>query len=101
MTRALWRRGWYRPSAQAVRRLLRIALCAVLMGAAMAALSHLRPVFQPWLLNRKELAVGAAVIAGGVLYALLLPLFRAVTPSEIRAALRRPPKAVKVEVAEF
>ncbi len=96
MTRALWVRGWYRPSAPAVRRLMRIALCAVIMGAAMAALSWARPWLQGALFGKKELAVGVAVIAGGVLYALLLPLFRAVTPGEIRAALKRPPKAAGV-----
>ena len=96
MTRALWVRGWYRPSAPAVRRLVRIALCAVLMGGALAALSWARPWLQALTFGKKELAVGVAVIAGGALYVLLLPLFRAVTPSEIRNALKRPPKAAGV-----
>ena len=99
MTFALWKRGWWRPGASVVRRLLRILLCAIALGAALGLASWARPLFQPWLLGRKELAVAATVIAGGALYILLLPLLRAVTPSEIRAALRRQAKPAGIEAA--
>ena len=93
MLRALHVRGWYRTSPQAARRIVRIVAASAIMAAALAGLSHLRGLYTPLLLHRKELALAAAVAVGGGLYVVLLPLLRAVTPAEVRAALRRRPAA--------
>ncbi len=89
---ALHARGWYRTSPRAARRIGRILLASLIMAAVLATLSHLRGLYTPLLLHRKELALVFAVAVGGGVYVVLLPLLRAVTPAEIRGALRRSPK---------
>ncbi len=89
---ALHARGWYRASAPALRRIGRILIASLVMAAVLAALSHFRGLYQPLLLHRKELALAVAVSIGAAVYVVLLVLLRAVTPAEVRAALRRSPR---------
>ncbi len=89
---SLHRRGWYRTSPPALRRIGRILLASAIMAAALAALAHARGALEH-VLHRKEIALAFAVAAGGALYVVLLPLLRAVTPAEVRGAFRRGPRA--------
>ena len=89
---SLHARGWYRASAPALRRIGRILVASLAMAAVLAALSHYRGLYQPLLLHRKELALAVAVSIGAAVYVVLLVLLRAVTPGEVRAALRRGPR---------
>jgi putative peptidoglycan lipid II flippase len=93
MVRALVSRGHYAPSAAAISRLGRILLASVALGVMLYGAQLLRPVYQPWLLHRKEIAMAAAVAVGGAAYLALLFGVRAVTLTEIRQSLRRSPKS--------
>jgi putative peptidoglycan lipid II flippase len=101
MAFTLARRGHYRPSAKAWSRLLRIALASLVLGAVLALADHFRPqiesVFSTFHLGRrlvgaKEIAILLTVLVGAGLYPPLLVAFGGVTPSEVKAALRRQPK---------
>ena len=61
------------------------------MGALLSALSWLRPYYQH-LLWRKEIAVVLVALVGAAAYVALLFAFRALTPDDLRAALKRPPR---------
>ena len=89
MVTTLRARGWWRPGPQLLSRLVRILLASAVMGGVLAVLSAGRPLIEPTLLGRKELALAVSCLAGGLLYLLLLPLTRAVTPAEVRGLFRR------------
>jgi putative peptidoglycan lipid II flippase len=91
MTIALRKRGDYRPSARALGRLVKIMIATLALGVVLAFASALRPVYEPILL-RKEFAIAAVVALAVPFYFGLLILLRAVTPGELKAALRRGPK---------
>lgn len=84
----LAREGTYRPGPAVVRRLLRIVLASAIMAAVLGGLAYLYPQLQGWLL-RKEIAVLAACVIGFAVYGAAVVLLRAVTPAELRGALRR------------
>ena len=86
---ALHARGWYSPSPSAIRRTGAILVASAAMALVLAVLAHFRAAFTPLLLHRKELALALTVMVGGGVYVALLPLLRAVTPAEVRAAFRR------------
>lgn len=96
----LQRRGNYLPGRPALVRLAKIGIASVVLAAFLAAASAYRPLYQPFLL-RKEVALLAVVTLGGLLYFGLLFALRAVTPGEIRGALRRGPKAKGEPATEF
>ncbi|MBE7217419.1 MAG: murein biosynthesis integral membrane protein MurJ [Caulobacteraceae bacterium] len=100
MVWALRERGWYRMSAPTVRRIARILLASLIMAAVLAAMSHFRGLYEPLLFHRKELALALAVALGAGVYVVLLPLLHAVTPAEVRAALRRGPRAAAAAAPE-
>lgn len=84
----LAREGAYQPSAAVIGRLLRVGAAA----AAMAAVIFVGAIFYEALsrlLFSKEVAVVAAVLTGGAVYAAAALAFGAVTRGELRAALRR------------
>jgi putative peptidoglycan lipid II flippase len=98
MLTALARRGHYTPSVAALTRLAKLLAASVVLGVMMGAASALRPVYEHAVFHRKEIAVvGVSALSLGV-YALLLLVFRAVTPAEVRAAMKRSPKAKGAEV---
>ncbi len=89
----LGRLGVYRPSPAARVRLTKILIASTVMGLAMASASHFRAIYEPLLFHRKEIALFLVSGAGAMLYAVLLFGLRAVTPTEIRGAFRRAPRA--------
>ncbi|NEX92288.1 murein biosynthesis integral membrane protein MurJ [Caulobacter sp. 17J65-9] len=105
MWMTLRKRGDYTPTKQAVSRWARIALSAGIMGALLFAAQTFRPMVEaPFagmsldilghhVLGPKEYAVAAVALAGVALYALLLPLTGAITPADLKRALKRDPKA--------
>jgi putative peptidoglycan lipid II flippase len=93
MAAALARRGAYRPSPRTLTRLTKMMAASVVMGVILAVASALRPVYQPLLLGRKEIAVVLVVGLGAAVYIAMLVGLRAITPAEIRGALKRQPRA--------
>ena len=87
--RALKLRGHYAPDAQLLRRVPRLAVAAVAMGAALWFADR---VLAPWTvgdLATRALAL-AALVGGGVgVYAIACFVTRAFTPADLRAAFRR------------
>jgi putative peptidoglycan lipid II flippase len=89
--KALWT-----PGARAGGKMIRVTIASVLMGAAVAAASHFRPVLEAPLaearlgpLGAKEIAVLLVALGGAALYPALLFALGGVTPAEARAAFRR------------
>jgi putative peptidoglycan lipid II flippase len=110
MANALWRRGLYRPSPQAISRLIRILVATAVLGALLVAAQHYRPVLEHPFgrrrfagLGAKEITVLAVTAAAALVYPVLLFVSGGVTPAELRALLRRPPKggSTPTPAAEF
>ena len=79
----LRREGYLRPDARLTRRLPRIVLASLLMGAVLWLL-------QPWLASLPQsLALAVLLLAGGSVFAALAHLSGAMALSEVKAALRR------------
>ena len=91
MAATLQRSGDYVPGWALISRIRKLCLASAVMGALMAALSWLRPHYQHLFL-RKEIAVVFVVLAGAAAYLALLFVFRALTPEDLRKALKRSPK---------
>ncbi|WP_332773394.1 murein biosynthesis integral membrane protein MurJ [Phenylobacterium sp.] len=92
----LARRGDYSPTLKAWNRIARITVASAAFGALLAFASHERAWLEAPLegvrvlgLGPKEIAVLCVSAVGVGVYGLLLLAFRGITPSEIRAALRR------------
>ncbi len=80
----LRREGFLRPDARLRRRLPRIALVSLLMGAVLWLL-------QPWLAPLPQgLALAVLVVVGGAIFALLAPLSGAMALADVKAAIARP-----------
>ena len=90
MIRALVARNAYRPSPNAFARLLRIAFASAVLFALLFV-AGLNRVAIDAALGSKEAAVALLILGGGTLYFIVAFLVRAVTISEVRAALRRQP----------
>jgi putative peptidoglycan lipid II flippase len=98
----LWRRGHYRPSPQAVSRLIRIGLSAaglaLVVGVAAASRSVIEAPIGSALaalglgVGAKEGALLLVTAAGGLAYVALSFLTRAITPAEVKGMLRRSTK---------
>ena len=106
MAFALARRGHYRPSAKAWSRLTRIFLASATLGVFLAVVQHFRPEMQSafsgvhlgrHLVGAKELAIVLTCMVGGALYPPLLFAFGGLKLSEVKAALRRQPKAPSLD----
>ncbi|MGC1305150.1 MAG: murein biosynthesis integral membrane protein MurJ [Caulobacteraceae bacterium] len=91
MAATLQAQDHYSPSWEAVSRLRKLIAASLVMGVLMGAASWLRPHYAH-LLWRKEIAVCATVMAGAAIYVVLLFALKAVSPAEIKGALRRTPK---------
>ncbi|MDP3748473.1 MAG: murein biosynthesis integral membrane protein MurJ [Phenylobacterium sp.] len=92
----LVRRGDYSPTLKAWNRIARILAASAVFGGLLAFASHERAWLEAPLegvrglgLGPKEIAVLCVSAVGVGVYGLLLLAFRGITPSEIRAALRR------------
>lgn len=92
----LGRRGDYSPTLKAWNRIARITAASAAFGALLAFASYQRAWLEAPLegvrvlgLGPKEIAVLCVSAVGVGVYGLLLLAFRGITPSEIRAALRR------------
>jgi putative peptidoglycan lipid II flippase len=80
----LRREGFLRPDARLKRRLPRIILISVAMGAALWLL-------QPWLAPLPQsLALAVLVVLGGAIFAVFAQLSGAMALGEVRAAMARP-----------
>jgi putative peptidoglycan lipid II flippase len=86
---ALRRRGHFRADRQLARRLPRLALAALLMGAALFALDRLLDPYLTGSTLVRFAALGALVATGGALYAVACFATGAFRPSDLRTLLRR------------
>ena len=101
MVYTLKKRDMYWPATAAWSRLGRIMLANLALAALLGAAAVYRPLVEaPFhgirlgsVLGAKEIAVALVVIVGGCLYPPLLFMSGGLKLSEIRAALRRQPKA--------
>ena len=93
MMNALIRRGHYKPSAVAVTRLAKLLGASLVLGLMMGAASWLRPRYEHQIFHNKEISVVVVSALSLGVYAVLLLAFRAVTPAEVRAALKRSPRS--------
>lgn len=96
MAATLARRGIYAPSARAWSHLARVLAASVALGLLLAAASHWRAVIEAPVahvrlgpLHAKEIAVLAVSVLAMAVYPLLLMLSGGLSPSQLRAALRR------------
>jgi putative peptidoglycan lipid II flippase len=89
MVATLARRGDYRVGSEALGRLVRILGATVVFGAGLALASHYRDDLRAALAGSKEVALLAVVAVAGGLYPLLLFGSRAITLTELKAAVRR------------
>jgi putative peptidoglycan lipid II flippase len=92
MISTLMRRGFYNPTPATLTRLAKLLAASIALGLMMGAASTFRPLYEHQIFHRKEVSV--VVVSGLALgaYAVLLLIFRAVTPAEVRAALKRSPR---------
>ncbi|HZW17135.1 MAG TPA: murein biosynthesis integral membrane protein MurJ [Brevundimonas sp.] len=86
----LVREDAWRPSSAFVSRISRVLLASAVMAAVLLAAGVGYETLSRLLLA-KEVAVLAVCGVGAVVYGLSLVLFRAVTPAELKAVLRREP----------
>jgi len=89
----LHRRDQLRMDARFRAKAVRIIAASALMGVA---LWFMNPLFDPYMargLMERIVALGLLCGIGGLVYGAASLIFRAYTVSELRAALRRPPKA--------
>jgi putative peptidoglycan lipid II flippase len=97
----LARRGAYAPSPKAWSRISRSLAASIALGCGLGLASHYRVPIQHLFggfhighaIGSKELALVLTVIAGALAYPPLLLTLGGVSRAEIRAALRRSPKA--------
>ncbi|MFN4296516.1 MAG: murein biosynthesis integral membrane protein MurJ [Brevundimonas sp.] len=94
----LWRRDHYRPAATAIRRMARILVASLVMGAMLVVAASSRAMIEvpiDGLLGRggKEIALIGVTGVGGLVYLILLFVTRAVTIGEVKGLIRRERKA--------
>jgi putative peptidoglycan lipid II flippase len=95
LSAALARRGHFPLDARLKARAPRLLLAALAMAAALLPLRH---ALAGWLaggIGERVAALALLVAAGAVFYGVLVLALRAARLGELRAALRRPPKAPK------
>jgi putative peptidoglycan lipid II flippase len=97
MVTTLMRRGHYSPTPDTVTRLAKLLAASVALGVLMALAQALRPYYEHQIFHFKEVSVAVVSVLSLAAYAALLFAFHAVTPTEVRAALKRSQKAKGVE----
>ncbi|MDP5280640.1 murein biosynthesis integral membrane protein MurJ [Sphingomonas sp. DG1-23] len=95
--RALGKRGHFAADAQLKRRLPRLALAAILMGAALYAGERLLDPYLTGNLWMRFAALSVLVGAGGALYVVACFVTRAYRVSDIKALIRRKASAAPKE----
>lgn len=85
----LARRGWYRPGALLVSRLIRVGLAVAIMSAALIAYQQNLDMVQTYMFDSKLLRVLIFIAAGMTAYGLAALTVGAVRMSELTRALRR------------
>jgi len=90
MVRSLVARGAYGPTPAAYARLIRIVFASAVLFVVLWLANANRAALETQF-GSKEGAVLFVILAGGTFYFALAFIVRAVTLSEVRAALRRPP----------
>jgi putative peptidoglycan lipid II flippase len=88
MIRSLMARGAYAPTPAAFGRLMRIVLASAILFAVMWFGNANRETLETTL-GSKEAAIALLILGGGTFYFVVAFLVRAVTISEVRAALSR------------
>jgi hypothetical protein len=78
-------------------RLTKLLAASVLLGGLMFLAAELRPYYEHALFRRKEIAVVAVSALALAIYGGLVLALGVVTPAEVRAALRRSPRAKGAE----
>jgi putative peptidoglycan lipid II flippase len=94
----LWRQDFYRPAATAWRRLSRILIASLAMGAVLFVAVAFRaqieaPIDALLGHGAKEIALILTTAVGGLLYLILLFVTQAVTIGEVRGLIRRERKS--------
>ncbi len=92
MWTSLARQGHYTMRRRVMTRLAKVLAAALGMALILAVCSAARPLYEPLLLGSKEVALALTCALGAGAYAALLVGLRAITPGEIKRALRRSPK---------
>lgn len=95
MARTLYQRGHYALGHEAMSRLAKILGASIGLALLLGLASFSRPWIEPLLLHKKELALVVTSGLGLLVYGALLVGLKAVTPDEIRYALRRRPRGPK------
>ena len=93
MWTSLSRQGHYRMRPRVMTRLAKVLAASLCMGLVLALLSAARPLYEPFLFGSKEVALVLVCGIGTAVYGALLVGLRAVTPGEIKRAMRRAPKS--------
>jgi putative peptidoglycan lipid II flippase len=83
------KRGDWRMSGEAMSRLARVGLATLAMGVGLGVMAANRAALEGLLLGSKELALGLTIAVGGLLYVIAAFALRAVTPADVKSALRR------------
>jgi putative peptidoglycan lipid II flippase len=89
----LVKRGDWRLGREAQGRLVRVGAATIVMAIGVGMLAFGRASLEAALFGSKELALAATILAGGLLYAAAAFALKAVTPADVRAALRPEPRA--------
>lgn len=82
-------RGWYRPGARLISRLVSVTLASLAMGAALLYLLTQQGLLQTWVPYGKFSEVLAFIVLGAGVYGIAALLFGAIRPSDLKAMLRR------------
>jgi putative peptidoglycan lipid II flippase len=96
---ALKKSDWYRPSARFWFRIGRIGLACLALAAVLVGFELIRTPLQDALFHSKEIALGVAVIVAVAVYAVAALALGAVSMSEIKGLLSRPPRTPAQAVA--
>ncbi|MEL6413847.1 MAG: polysaccharide biosynthesis C-terminal domain-containing protein, partial [Pseudomonadota bacterium] len=82
-------RGWYKPGARLISRLVSVTLASLSMGAALLFLLGHRDTLQTWVTYGKFSEVLAFITIGAAVYGIAAIVFGAIRPSDLKAMLRR------------
>jgi putative peptidoglycan lipid II flippase len=99
----LWRRNTWRPGADSVRRIVKVLVASAIMGGVLLVAAANRGLLEAPVdaatggHGGKEFAVLVVSGLGAAVYFALLFATRAVTPGEIKRAIRRPAKTPAAE----
>ncbi|MEL6859826.1 MAG: murein biosynthesis integral membrane protein MurJ [Pseudomonadota bacterium] len=82
-------RGWYRPGARLISRLISVLLASAAMGAGLLYLLSQRAVIESYVPYGRFFEVLAFILLGAGIYAIAAIVCGAIRPSDIKGLLRR------------